>query len=90
MQPRSFWVRFGFGDRTEDVCHQLLDIVRAAIGEFPFGQDQTPFIGIEFRAVGGKMLDVQAGVPLEEFLGVVSLVRGRIVQQNDQRASQIP
>ena len=36
------------------------------------------------------MLDVQAGVPLEEFLEWFPLVRGGIIQQNDHRASQMP
>lgn len=36
------------------------------------------------------MLDVQAGVPLEECLEWFPLVRGGIIQQNDHRASQMP
>jgi hypothetical protein len=36
------------------------------------------------------MLEVQAGVPLEEFLEWFPLVRGGIIQQNYHRASQMP
>jgi len=52
-------------------CIKLIDITRAAMGQFPFGQRPDPFIGIEFRSVRGKMLDVETWVlpqePLQRF-----------------------
>jgi hypothetical protein len=77
-------------DGADDVFHQLIAIIRAAVGEFPFGERPDSFIGIEVRGVGGKMLDAKTGMLLEEVLEWLPLVSGGIVQQNDNRASEMP
>ncbi len=77
-------------DGANDVFHQLIDMVRTTVGEFPFGQRPDSFVGIEVRGVGGKMLDVKAGMSLEQVLERLPLVRGGVIQQNDDRAAQMP
>ena len=82
-----FWRCADAVDRADDIFHQLIDIMGAAIGQFPFGQRPDSFVGIEFRGVGGKMLDVKTWVLPQELLQGLSLVSGRVIQQNDDRAA---
>lgn len=77
-------------DRTDDVFHQLIDMPGAAIGEFPFGERPDSFIGVEFRGVGGKMLDSETPVMTEELLEWFPLVGGGVIQENDEGAAQLP
>jgi hypothetical protein len=74
-------------DRADDIFHQLIDITRAAIGQFPFGQRPDPLIGIEFRGVRGKMLHVQTWVLPQELLQWFSLVSRRVIEQNNDWAA---
>jgi hypothetical protein len=53
---------------TKDVFHQIIDIVGTAISEFALGQRPDAFIGIEFRGIGGKVLDGETRVLTKEFL----------------------
>jgi len=62
------------------MCHQLINTVRAAIGQVPFGQRLDPFVGIEFRGVGGKMFDAETGVSAEQVLERFPVVSGAIIQ----------
>ncbi len=77
-------------DGANDVFHQLIGMVRTTVGEFPFGQRPDSFVGIEVRGVGGEMLNVQAGMSLEQVLERLPLVRGGIIQQNDDRSPEMP
>src|SRR6202008_4714231 len=77
-------------DGTEDVLHQLIDILWAAVGNIPFGQGPHSFIGVEFRGVGGEIFDRETRVSMDEFLERFSLMGGGIIQQNNNRASQVP
>jgi hypothetical protein len=52
-------------DGADDVFHHLIDIIRAAVGEFPFGERPDSFVGIKIRSVGGKMLNEKAGMSSE-------------------------
>jgi hypothetical protein len=76
-------------DGADDVFHQLIHIIRAAIGEFSFGERPDSFIGIEVRSVGGKMLDAEAGMLLEEGPKWLPLVSGGIIQQDYDGASEM-
>lgn len=62
----------------------------AAIDEFPFGERPDAFIGIEFRGVGGKMLDVEARVLAQKVVERFPLVSGGIIQQRDDGTPQMP
>ena len=58
----------------------------AAIGQVPLGERPDSFIGIEFRGVGGEMLDVKTGMSAEQVLERFPVVSGGI---NDHRAAQM-
>jgi len=64
-------------------------IQRTAVGEVPFGQGPNAFIRIKLRSVRGKVLDVQARVPTQEFPQRFTVVRGRIVQQDDDGTPEV-
>jgi len=77
-------------DRTDDVFHQVVNVQRAAVGEFSFGQGPNPFVGVELRSVGRKVLDVQARVSTQELPQRFTVVRRGIVQQGDDGTPQVP
>jgi hypothetical protein len=89
MQPRSFWREVDIVDRADDILDQLLKIIGATIGKCAFRQRPDAFIGVEFRSIGGKLFDMQAAVLSQKLLERLSLVGGRIVQNNDHRAPQV-
>jgi hypothetical protein len=72
-----------------DALDQLLHIIGATIGECTFRQRPNPFIGVELRSIGRKVLDMQAAVLSQELLEGLSLVGGRIVHKNDERSPQV-
>jgi hypothetical protein len=74
---------------VDDVLDQLLHILRATIGESAFRQRPNPFIGVELRSIGGKVLDMKAAVLAQKLLERLSLVGGRIVQNNDHLPPQV-
>lgn len=77
-------------DRTDDIFHQLVSVERAAVGEFAFSQRPNAFVGVELGSISRKVLDVQARVLTEELCQRSTLVRGGIVQQNDDGTSEVP
>ena len=85
--PQFRWRTSDTINRTDDVFHQLIDILGAAIGEFPLGQRPNSFIGVEFRGVGGKMLDAETRVLTEELMEWFPLMGGGVIQENDDGAA---
>ncbi len=53
---------------------QLLHIIGATIGEYTFRQRPDPFIEVELRSIGRKVLDMQAAVLSQKLLEGRSLV----------------
>jgi hypothetical protein len=47
-------------DRADDALDQLLHVIGATTGESRFRQGSNPFIGVERRRIGRKVLEVQA------------------------------
>ena len=76
-------------DRSDDIVHQLVHVERGAVGELAFGQRPDAFIGIEFGRVSRKVLDVQAWMPTQELCQRSTVMRGGIVQQNDDGTSEV-
>ena len=62
-------------------------MIRAAIGQFALGQRPDPFVGVELRSIGRKVLPMETRVPVQELLQGFPLVSGGIVQQNNHRAT---
>jgi len=76
-------------DRTDDAVHQLVHVEWAAVGEVSFGQRPNSFVGVEVGSVGGKVLDVQARVSAEEPGERGAGVGGGVVEQNDDRSTEV-
>ena len=49
-------------DGADKVVHQLFHIVRATVGQISLGQGPDSLVGVEFRRVGGEVLDVKAAM----------------------------
>jgi hypothetical protein len=77
-------------DRTDDGVHQLVHVERTAVGEFSFGERPNAFIWIELGSVSGKVFDVEARVSTEERCQRFPVVRGGVVQQNDDGTAEVP
>ena len=60
------------------------------MGQFPFGERPDAFIGIEFRGVGGEMLEVETRVSPPKVVERFPVVRGGIIQQNHHGTAQMP
>jgi len=82
--PQFRWRTSDTINRTDDVFHQLIDIL-AAIGEFLWLETKLLHRG-EFRGVGGKMLDPETRVLTEELLEWFPLMGGGVIQENDDGA----
>jgi hypothetical protein len=54
------------------------------------GERPDPFIGIEFRCIGGKVLDGETWMLAQELAEWFPLVGGGIIQQHNDRAAQVP
>jgi hypothetical protein len=76
-------------DGSDDRVHQLVQVERAAVGQFSFGQRPDSFVRVELGRVGGKVLDVQARVSPEELGERRAGVCGGVVQQNDHRTAEV-
>ncbi len=66
-----------------------MQVVGSTVGEFPFGERPNTLVGIQLRGVGWKVLDVQTRMPPLEFVQQTSLVGLGIVQQDDDRSSEM-
>jgi hypothetical protein len=40
-----------------DILHELIDVIGPTVGQLSLGQRPDSFIGVEFRGIGGKVLD---------------------------------
>jgi hypothetical protein len=54
------------------------------------GQRADSFIGVEFRGIGGKVLDGETWMLAQEFPEGFPLVGGGIIQKHNDRAAQVP
>lgn len=88
--PQFLWGASKTVDRTDDIVHQLVNVQRAAVGEFALRQRPNAFVGIELGRVGREVLDVQAWMPAQELCQGSTVVRGGIVQQNDDGTPEVP
>jgi hypothetical protein len=54
------------------------------------GQRPDSFIRVEFRGIGGKVLDGETWMLAQELPERFPLVGGGIIQQHNDRAAQVP
>ena len=76
-------------DRSDDAIHQLVRVEGAAVSEVSFGQRPDSLVGVEVGSISGKVLDVQARVSAEESGQRWAVVGGGVVEQNDDRSTQV-
>src|SRR5580700_2371519 len=91
MQPCSF-LRDARMPLIEPMTSAInsLTFLGQLLASFPLGQRPGAFIGVEVRGVGGKMLDFETRVSSAKFLERSPLMGGGVVQQNDDRTTQMP
>ena len=78
-----------FVDRSDDGRHQFVHVEWAAVGEVALRPGPDPFVGVEVGRVGGEVLDVQARVSPQELGERRAGVGGGIVQQYDDRTTEV-
>ena len=77
-------------DRADDIVHQLVNAEWETIGKFSFRQRPKAFIRIEFRDIGGKVRHMETRMAMKELRQGFTVMRGGIVQQDDDRAPEVP
>ena len=87
--PQFRWRSSNPINGTDEVVHQVLDIIGTAVGEVALGQRPHSFIGIEFRRVGRKVFDAETGVLPQQFLQRFPVMGAGVVQQGDHRPLQM-
>ncbi len=75
-------------DGTKDIVDQFIEIARATVCQFPFGQRPDALIGIELRCISGKIFDAQAPMFVENPFDWRSFVGRGVIEQNDDWASE--
>nr|WP_026441623.1 hypothetical protein [Pseudacidobacterium ailaaui] len=70
-------------DSAEDIFQWFIHIVGATVCQYLFGQNPDAFIRVELRSIGRKVLDAQAAMPAKNLFYRPCLVRGGIVEQNN-------
>lgn len=88
--PKFRWRASNSVDGSDEILHQLLDIIGAAISEIAFGLRPYPFIGIEFRRVGREVFDPQARVLPQQIFEWFPMMSARVVQQGNYWSPQMP
>jgi len=76
-------------DRTDEILHQFMEVVGAAVGQFPLGQRPDSLIGVELGGVGREMLDVETRMLALELVQGLPLVGARVVQERNHRPPQM-
>ena len=87
--PKFFGGASDCVDGIDHRVHQLVGAERGAVGEFAFRQGPDTFVGVEVGSVGRKVFDVQAWVATEELGERRTVVRGGVVQQNDDGTVEV-
>lgn len=88
--PQFLWRTADTTNRVDDAFHQLIDILGAAVGQFRFRQSPNALVRVELRGVGGKRFDVETRVSSQELLEGFSPMGGGVIQQYNQRATELP
>ena len=66
-----------------------MHIIGTAVGQFPFGQGPHALVGIQLRRVGRKVLDLETRMATKEVGQPRPLVSLGIVEQDDERSSEM-
>jgi hypothetical protein len=73
--PQFLWGASKTVDRTDGIMHQLVNALRAAVGEFSLRQRPNASVRFVLRRVGRKVHEVQAWMPAQELCQGSTVVR---------------
>ena len=66
-----------------------MHVIGTAVGQFPFGQGPHTLVGIQLGRIGRKVLDLETRMPAKQLAQRRPLVGLRIVEQDDERSSEM-
>ena len=80
--------------RAAKATAQRDDVVRATVGETPFGVGPDGFVGVELWGIGRKVFEMQSGELMADFSNPFSFVNTGVVPDHDdvpaEVAQQVP
>jgi hypothetical protein len=80
--------------RAAKATAQRDDVVRATVGETPFGVGPDGFVGVELWGIGRKVFEMQSGELMADFSNPFSFVNARVVPDDEdvpaKVAQQVP
>ncbi len=74
---------------TDEVLHEIVQVLRAAVGQVVFGQGPNALVWIQLRGVRGETLQAQTRMLAEQLIQGLTFMSGRVVQQHHHRAAQV-
>lgn len=83
IAAEAFQRVFGSEEEISTVCG-------STVGELAFRMLPDAFIWIEFRGIGGKAFEAEAGESFAEFLDRSSLMGGAVVPEDDDSPTKVP
>ena len=75
--------------RAAKATAQRDDVVRATVGETPFGVGPDGFVGVELRGVGRKAFEMQPREPTADFPNRFSFVNAGVVPDQDDVPAEV-
>jgi hypothetical protein len=81
--------RSGAFDRTDEVLHEIVQVLRAAVGQIVFGQGPNALVRIQLRGVRGETLQPQTRMLAEQFIQRCAFMGRRVVHKYNHRAAQV-
>ncbi len=75
--------------RAAKTTTQRGDVVRATVGETPFGVGPDGFVGVELRGIGRKEFEMQPGELMADFSNPVSFVDARVVPYDEDVPAKV-
>ena len=65
------------------------DVVRATVGETPFGVGPDGFVGVELRGIGRKGFEMKPGKLMADFSNPFSFVNARVVPDDEDVPTEV-
>jgi hypothetical protein len=81
--------RSGAFNGTDEVLHEIVQVLRAAVGQIVFGQGPNALVRIQLRGVRGETLQVQTRMLAEQFIQRCAFMGRGVVQKHHHRATQV-
>jgi len=75
---------------VEEVTHEGIEIVRAAVGQRGLGQGPDALIRVQLGGVGGEAFQVEAGKPAAELADGLAPMGAPIVPEDNDVPAQVP